>query len=504
MGKKPKKTLLLVFIHGFQVGPHIDSNITKFKLTYIAQGDDNTFGDFPQHLQTITSPYLPKHRVVTKIFPRYETRGDLTIAVSKLRSWLQDLVIDLEASAGNEHCMLKPSVRTILVCHSMGGIVAADTMLAILDDKNVSGEQMPYMFPCIQGILAFDTPYLGLAPGMFAHNVDSNIKTANAAVSQAALLASSFFGAKTATDGAEKTHISDVRSVARIPPERRDSGESESGRRRESRSEKGGSREHRSSKDKEKEHRSSRDKDRDREKDKHKDRSPEKEAERAERRRRRKEEEERNKSLVLNTSSSGPSSQPSTPTTPSTSTSSWGGWGKVAMLAGAASALAAAGAAAYSKRETISQGFGYVTSHFEFVRELGKGETLRSRLTRASTVDGVGFANLYTSLGPRATPSASILPDIGMKMAAANDATKSFLAQERTFCSEPGDKSEFRRFFIKMVNAKAADEISAHTGMFAASTNPGFYGMSETARDLIVEWAGKRGRRRSEVGDDLD
>ena len=84
--------------------------------------------------------------------------------------------------------MIDPSVRVVLLAHSMGGIVAADTLLSILDDepiphpsrsadddpkrsgsldprKNENDEELDIpddtiIFPAIVGICAFDTPYL--------------------------------------------------------------------------------------------------------------------------------------------------------------------------------------------------------------------------------------------------------------------------------------------------------------------------------------------------------
>lgn len=60
----------------------------------------------------------------------------------------------------------------------MGGIVAADTVLALSSNpastsveksKNLStdNKNLPF-FPHIQGVLGFDTPYLGISPGILA------------------------------------------------------------------------------------------------------------------------------------------------------------------------------------------------------------------------------------------------------------------------------------------------------------------------------------------------
>ncbi|KAK4962304.1 hypothetical protein LTR66_012715, partial [Elasticomyces elasticus] len=113
-----KKTLLLVFIHGFK-------------------GGENTFATFPEHIRVLLSHALPKLSVVSLVYPRFETRGHLDECVGQFKEWLQNKVIDLEVANGTPSPTIDPSVRTILVGHSMGGIVAADTLLSIARDQPV-------------------------------------------------------------------------------------------------------------------------------------------------------------------------------------------------------------------------------------------------------------------------------------------------------------------------------------------------------------------------------
>ncbi|KAL2357468.1 hypothetical protein BJ546DRAFT_311017 [Cryomyces antarcticus] len=173
-----KKTLLLCFIHGFK-------------------GGDDTFGEFPQHIEALVSHALPTIAVRTITYPKYDTRGDLHECVARFREWLQNKVIDLEVANGTPSPTVDPSVRTILVGHSMGGIVAAETVLSITGDQPIpakisssrpsspssSKEPSTFMFPYIQGILAFDTPYLGIAPGVVAYGAEGQWNTATAAFS---------------------------------------------------------------------------------------------------------------------------------------------------------------------------------------------------------------------------------------------------------------------------------------------------------------------------------
>lgn len=159
-----------------------------------------------QNLRTLVGRALPQLNVEAVVYPRYETRGDLSLSVSKFREWLQNRVIDIEVAAETPSPMIDPSVRTVLVAHSMGGIIAADTLLSILDDEDTNrSPNTPgkFMFPYIQGILAFDTPFLGLSPAVFANGADTNIRSASSAVSQISALASGFFASRAASEGSK-------------------------------------------------------------------------------------------------------------------------------------------------------------------------------------------------------------------------------------------------------------------------------------------------------------
>ncbi|OJD33184.1 pgap1-like protein [Diplodia corticola] len=174
-----KKTLLLCFIHGFK-------------------GDDDTFRKFPQHLRAVLDSTLQKVDVLTVTYPQYETRGDLKSCVAKFKEWLQNKVIDLEVANGTSSPTIDPSVRVVLCGHSMGGIVAAETLLSISNeqpinpDSDSSTSQTTLLFPYIQGILAFDTPYLGISPGIVAHGAEGHWNTATAAYNAYSSVADTF------------------------------------------------------------------------------------------------------------------------------------------------------------------------------------------------------------------------------------------------------------------------------------------------------------------------
>lgn len=398
-----QKTLLLCFIHGFK-------------------GDDNTFGAFPEHLRALLSHALPKISVAVVTYPTFETRGDLSDCVSRFREWLQNKVIDLEVSAGTPSPTIDPSVRVVLVGHSMGGIVAAETLLSITSDppipppspkNSISNSTDPltsapeFMFPYIQGLLAFDTPYLGISPSVIAHGAESHYKSASSAYSNLSELAGAFgWGA-----GSAKSPPSASPAPKSLPA------------------------------------------------------GPE----------------------------SAKDALAASMTDDAAATPAWQRWGKYAMFAGAAGAVAAGGAAAYLKRERISAGWSWAGSHLEFVGCLVRGEELQSRLSRLVNLHrerGVGFTDLVTVLGQGAAGSSH------------NNEPKTFAGgwvevspgssglqqrSERTFCTVP-KTDKMKRCFEKAINDKAVDEIKAHMGMFFPRDNPGYYTMSERAKELIADW----------------
>ncbi|KAK8088739.1 hypothetical protein PG997_003700 [Apiospora hydei] len=323
-----KKTLLLCFIHGFQ-------------------GGEDTFGtggEFTEHLAALLSAELPRVEIRTLVYPKFETRGDLHECVARFRDWLLNKVIDLEVAAGTPSPTVDPGVRTVLIGHSMGGIVAAETLIALTSDKPVphetttakddggsykddqeeegtgdttaapsspqSGGFNAMMFPYVQGVLAFDTPYLGIAPGVVAHGAESHYQTAASALTQLSGLTSLWGGTKAAEDASRQKP---AQKALEAPPSQ-------------------------------------------------------------------------DKKQGSNAGGGG----------------GWGNWGKMAMYAGAAGAVVAGGAAAYVKREQISSGWGWVGSHLEFVGCLAKGEEMKTRVRKMVQLTqelDLGFANLYTRLG---------------------------------------------------------------------------------------------------------
>jgi hypothetical protein len=272
----------------------------------------------------------------------------------------------------------------------MGGIVAADTILALTSDPAIDSSHDPstpakaelnsFMFPYIQGVLAFDTPYLGISPGVVAHGAEDHYNAASSAFTQLSGLTGALWGGKVATEEEAKDK---KKPVAALPA----------------------------------------------------------------------------------------------PPAVEAPVSTWQKWGKVAMYAGAGAAVAAGGAAAYWNRETITQGWTWVGSHLEFVGCLMKGDELQKRVAgmmRLHKELHVGFGNLYTTLGKKALSKTD------------GSMVGSVIGNQRTFCNLP--KKESRPFWHDAINDLAPDEIQAHQTMFYPKDNPGYYGLSEMAKKLIIEW----------------
>ncbi|KAI9667251.1 MAG: hypothetical protein M1821_000064 [Bathelium mastoideum] len=464
-----KKTLLLVFIHGFK-------------------GGDKTFDQFPERLRTLLGHVLSNVTVLAIRYPQYETKGELQGCVSQFKEWLQNKVIDLEVANGTPSPTIDPSVRLVLVGHSMGGIVAAETLFSIANDQpvpspspftdpslnatsDIDNEAFPsipstpgpppngtnattsaspstskpaslpaFMFPSVIGILAFDTPYLGVAPGVIAHGAEGHWNTISSAYN-AYNTASSFFGFKsgssTSSSGTSTpTNTSSSFFNRALPGSTGGPVTNEAAR----------------------------------------------------------------EAAVATAITDKDADAASTPL--------WHKWGRYAMFAGAAGAVAAGGAAAaYWKRHELNEGVGWAVAHLDFVGCLARAEDLQARVRRLCELSRspgsdpekegnggkIGWANLYTSLGRaiegQKTDGTAEANAIGVDRRTGNiKVAKAVVGSGRTFVVVPKEKSVARRFWIKCTNDKALDEIGAHTSMFKGEQNPGYFGMAERAKKIVESW----------------
>ncbi|KAI9803688.1 MAG: hypothetical protein M1833_000600 [Piccolia ochrophora] len=132
-----KRTLLLIFLHGFL-------------------GDETSFRSFPAHLHNLlTLMLVDSHVVHTKIYPRYKSKKKLEHARDDLSHWL----------APNEG----PETDTILLGHSMGGLLSAEVTL-LPPHPYGAGRAFRHR---ILGTVNFDTPFLGMHPGVVVSGISS-------------------------------------------------------------------------------------------------------------------------------------------------------------------------------------------------------------------------------------------------------------------------------------------------------------------------------------------
>lgn len=98
-GDEQRRTLLMVYIHGFM-------------------GNDSSFRSFPAHVHNYLKESLADtHAVHTKIYPRYKTYKAIDVARDNFSKWLEP----------HE----SPTTDVVLVGHSMGGLLAADIALLV-------------------------------------------------------------------------------------------------------------------------------------------------------------------------------------------------------------------------------------------------------------------------------------------------------------------------------------------------------------------------------------
>lgn len=126
-------------------------------------------------------------------------------------------MIDLEVANETPSPTVDPSVHVFLLGHSMGGILAAETLILLANEQPIrlktdetaqSAEESiiepdTFMFPYIQGVLAFDTPFLGIAPGVVSYGAEGHYRNATTAYNTFNEVAGIFgYGKKTASSGA--------------------------------------------------------------------------------------------------------------------------------------------------------------------------------------------------------------------------------------------------------------------------------------------------------------
>lgn len=159
------------------------------------------------------------------------------------------------------------------------------------------------------------------------------------------------------------------------------------------------------------------------------------------------------------------------PPVPPGPASPWKKWAPTAFAVGGALLAGAAAGTAYFKREEIGVGYTWATDHMKYVGTLWDEATLRKRVDDLMQIEeklGVLFRTFYTYLPP--SPPMNPTP--------------------RTFMILPKASSHYVAHFLQAPNSIASDEIEAHTGMFDARTNDGYYELglisAQLVRDVMV------------------
>ena len=117
-------------------------------MFYRFKGGIDTFENLPLDIETYLNK-IGKNTYFSKVFPPWETKGKLDLAVKYLHEWLIE-----EKTQGD--------FDSIILCgHSMGGLLISDLLLFDIRDYNASLN--------ISAILSLDTPFLGLNPIVFSN-----------------------------------------------------------------------------------------------------------------------------------------------------------------------------------------------------------------------------------------------------------------------------------------------------------------------------------------------
>ena len=114
-------------------------------------GNETSFQSFPAHVHNLVTVRLEgSHVVHTKVYPKYKSRKAIEFARDAFSEWLSP----------HEG----PNTDVVLLGHSMGGLLSAE--VALLQRHR------------ILGTINFDTPFLGMHPGVIASGLGSLFRPA--------------------------------------------------------------------------------------------------------------------------------------------------------------------------------------------------------------------------------------------------------------------------------------------------------------------------------------
>ncbi|KAF9159823.1 hypothetical protein DFQ26_006165 [Actinomortierella ambigua] len=411
MLRSSKATLLLLFVHGFKGHDH------------------HTFLDFPNRIRTILTNANLQLDVEAIAYPQYDTRGDFNIAVKNFVEWVQMTVNDrrdfnakqyLAEQAEAAHPDPKSRPSPVYVCflgHSMGGLVAADAALHFYSEPQESP---------VVGLLAYDTPYLGLNNTIFTEAAYERANTVAKHATGAYSLVSNYLPGAAAAGASLWSNIAQGASPAAAattgapvgqPPKSR-SGLGSTPPPPSSNTGTGAS-------------------------------------------------SWMSSFMSTNNTTTKTTQQQTAPvaTNPSSEKKSSGwGWGSVALGVGA---IVATSAVAIAVNKHVQNGMEWVTSHVQFVGTLWDEKKLQQRVAKVLLLP-LDFHCFYTQVS---------IP---------GSASNGFRRENRTFIELKAIPESMRPHF-SVRNCSGQDEIEAHTEMFNPAKNFDYYPMGEeTVRKVRV------------------
>jgi pimeloyl-ACP methyl ester carboxylesterase len=136
-------------------------------------GNETSFKSFPAHVHNVLTVTLSEsHLVHSKIYPRYRSRKPIEHARDDFSNWY------LRVRSNSSWRMLtmcrltpheSPDTDIVLLGHSLGGILAAEVALL----QPYSPKSPDARLHRILGLIAFDTPFLGMHPGVIGTGISS-------------------------------------------------------------------------------------------------------------------------------------------------------------------------------------------------------------------------------------------------------------------------------------------------------------------------------------------
>lgn len=176
---------------------------------------------------------------------------------------------------------------------------------------------------------------------------------------------------------------------------------------------------------------------------------------------------------------------PAPEATTSAPATGWGKWAPAAYAVGGAVLAGAAAGGAYYKREDLGVGYTWATDHMKYVRNLWDEAALNKRVDDLLDIEDQEGVVFRVWVSRPCSKSLDInhdnrfytyLPPVPLMNSNA-----------RTFVVLPKRNARSANNFVPAKNGIAPDELQAHTGMFSAKTNDGYYELGLETVKVIRE-----------------